>query len=119
MHQIQGALMLTDEYRYKILKELKQNPNISQRELAKRLEVSLGKVNFCIKALIDKGLVKVENFKKNTNKMGYFYLLTPKGAEEKILLTHRFLQLKLKEHQVLETEIKRLRQEVNAMNRGK
>ncbi|WP_417447170.1 MarR family EPS-associated transcriptional regulator [Kangiella sp.] len=106
--------MLTDEYRYKILKELQQDPNISQRELAKRLDISLGKANFCLKALIEKGLVKADNFKNNANKIGYLYLLTPKGIEEKVTLTHRFLQRKLKEHQELEKEIEQLRQEVKA-----
>ena len=104
--------MLTDEYRYKILKELQQDPDISQRELAKRLDISLGKANFCLKALIEKGLVKAENFKNSTNKVGYLYLLTPKGIEEKVSLTQRFLQRKLKEHEALEKEIEQLRQEV-------
>ncbi|MGO2233612.1 MarR family EPS-associated transcriptional regulator [Marinomonas sp. UCMA 3892] len=104
--------MLTDEYRYKILKELQQDPDISQRELAKRLDISLGKANFCLKALIEKGLIKAENFKNSTNKIGYLYLLTPKGIEEKVSLTQRFLQRKLKEHEVLEKEIEQLRQEV-------
>lgn len=104
--------MLTDEYRYKILKELQQDPNISQRELAKRLDISLGKANFCLKALMEKGLIKAENFKKSTNKTGYLYLLTPKGIEEKVTLTQRFLQRKLREHEALEQEIEQLRKEV-------
>ena len=106
--------MLTDEYRYKILKELQQEPDISQRELAKRLEISLGKANFCLKALIEKGLIKAENFKNSTNKIGYLYLLTPKGIEEKVTLTQRFLQRKLKEHEALEKEIEQLRREVKS-----
>lgn len=106
--------MLTDEYRYKILKELQQEPDISQRELAKRLEISLGKANFCLKALIEKGLIKAENFKNSTNKIGYLYLLTPKGIEEKVTLTQRFLQRKLKEHEALEKEIEQLRKEVKS-----
>lgn len=104
--------MLTDEYRYKILKELQQDPDLSQRELAKRLDISLGKANFCLKALIEKGLVKAENFKNSTNKVGYLYLLTPKGIEEKVSLTQRFLQRKLKEYETLEKEIELLREEV-------
>tara|TARA_R110001583_G_scaffold195527_1_gene375384 strand:- start:22377 stop:22706 length:330 start_codon:yes stop_codon:yes gene_type:complete len=108
--------MLTDEYHYKILKELQQDPDISQRELAKRLEISLGKANFCLKALIEKGLVKVENFKKNPTKIGYLYLLTPKGIEEKVSLTQRFLQRKLKEREVLEKEIEQLRDETRTKN---
>ncbi|WP_137170464.1 MarR family EPS-associated transcriptional regulator [Marinomonas sp. FW-1] len=106
--------MLTDEYRYKILKELQQDPDISQRELAKRLDISLGKANFCLKALIEKGLIKAENFKNSTNKVGYLYLLTPKGIEEKVSLTQRFLQRKLKEHEALEKEIEQLRKEVRS-----
>ena len=106
--------MLDDEYRYKILKQLQQNPDISQRELAKRLNISLGKANFCVKALIEKGLVKADNFKNSTNKIGYLYLLTPKGIEEKVSLTQRFLQRKLKEHEALEKEIEQLRQEVRS-----
>ena len=106
--------MLTDEYRYKILKELQQDPDISQRELAKRLGISLGRANFCLKALIEKGLIKAENFKNNTNKVGYLYLLTPQGIEDKVLLTQSFLKRKLKEHEELEKEIEQLRQEVKS-----
>ncbi|WP_417537716.1 MarR family EPS-associated transcriptional regulator [Marinomonas sp.] len=104
--------MLTDEYRYKILKELQQDPDVSQRELAKRLGISLGKANFCLKALIEKGSIKADNFKNNANKIGYLYLLTPKGIEEKIVLTQRFLQRKIIEYEKLEQEIEQLRQEV-------
>ena len=108
----QGANMLTDEYRYKILKELQQDPDLSQRELAKRLGISLGKANFCLKALIEKGSIKADNFKSNANKTGYLYLLTPKGLEEKVTLTQRFLQRKIAEYEALEQEIEQLRQEV-------
>tara|TARA_R110001583_G_scaffold169859_1_gene323075 strand:+ start:313 stop:669 length:357 start_codon:yes stop_codon:yes gene_type:complete len=111
--------MLTDEYHYKILKELQQDPDITQRELAKRLDMSLGKANFCLKALIEKGLVKAENFKNSTHKMRYLYLLTPKGIEEKISLTQRFLQRKLKEHETLEEEIEKLRYEMSVINQEK
>ena len=106
--------MLTDEYRYKILKELQQDPDISQRELARRLNISLGKTNFCLKALIEKGLVKADNFKNSTNKTKYLYLLTPKGLEEKVSLTQNFLKRKLKEHEELEKEIEQLRKEVKS-----
>ncbi|MBR7889310.1 MarR family EPS-associated transcriptional regulator [Marinomonas sp. A79] len=104
--------MLTDEYRYKILKELQQDPDISQRELAKRLGISLGRANFCLKALIEKGLIKAENFKNSVNKAGYLYLLTPKGLEAKVTLTQNFLQRKIAEYEVLEQEIEQLRKEV-------
>ena len=104
--------MLDDEYRYKILKALQQYPSMSQRDLAKRLDISLGKTNFCVKALIEKGLLKVGNFKNSTNKISYLYLLTPKGIEEKVTLTQRFLQSKITEYETLEKEIEQLRQEV-------
>jgi EPS-associated MarR family transcriptional regulator len=104
--------VLTDEYRYKILKELQQDPCIKQRELARRLDISLGKANFCLKALIEKGLIKVDNFKNSANKSGYLYLLTPQGIEDKVLLTQSFLKRKLKEHKELEKEIEQLRKEV-------
>lgn len=103
--------MLTDEYRYKILKTLEQNPEISQRDLARELGVSLGRVNFCLKALIDVGLLKVTNFRNSRNKLAYMYLLTPNGVKEKSLITERFLKLKLKEYEALEAEIKLLRSE--------
>lgn len=104
--------MLDEESRYKILKELEQDPDISQRELARRLDISLGKTNFCLKALVEKGLIKAENFKKNTNKAGYLYLLTPKGIEEKISLTQKFLKRKIAEYEALEKEIEQLRREM-------
>lgn len=108
--------MLTDEYRYKILKELQQDPDISQRELARRLGISLGKANFCLKALIEKGLVKADNFKNSTNKVGYLYLLTSKGIEAKGLLTKAFLQRKLVEYEELEKEIEQLKVSVRQSN---
>jgi len=108
--------MLTDEYRYKILKALEQNPEISQRDLARELGVSLGRVNFCLKALIDVGLLKVSNFRNSRNKLAYMYLLTPSGVKEKSLITERFLKLKLKEYQNLEAEINMLRLEAKNNN---
>ncbi|MGB3385339.1 MAG: MarR family EPS-associated transcriptional regulator [Marinomonas sp.] len=104
--------MLTDEYRYKILKTLQQDPDLSQRELARRLGISLGRTNFCLKALIEKGLIKAGNFKRSDDKAKYLYLLTPKGIEDRALLTHQFLQRKLQEHEALTLEIESLRQEV-------
>ncbi|MBB3063195.1 MarR family EPS-associated transcriptional regulator [Microbulbifer rhizosphaerae] len=106
------GLMLTDEYRYKVLKLLADNPCLSQRELARELGISLGKVNYCLKALIDIGMIKVNNFKNSHNKQAYVYLLTPKGIEDKAKVTVRFLNRKLEEHQVLQQEIEALRQEV-------
>ena len=108
--------MLTDEYRYKLLRQLSDNPEISQRELAKALGISLGKVNFCLKALVDVGLVKVENFRNNPKKSGYLYLLTPTGIEQKSSITKNFLQRKIDEHKKLTNEIERLREEVAQQN---
>jgi|SRR5690606_19036546 len=106
------AAMLTDEYRYKILKLLSNNPHISQRELSRELGISLGKVNYCIHALIEKGIVKASNFKNSQNKQAYAYLLTPKGIEDKAKVTARFLNRKLAEYETLQTEIEVLRREV-------
>lgn len=105
--------MLTDEYRYKILKLVKNRPEISQRELAAELGVSLGKVNFCLKALIDVGLIKVDNFRNSKNKLAYAYLLTPKGMEEKAKVTLRFLKKKLQEYEALNNEIMLLKEEIH------
>ena len=103
--------MLTDEYRYKILKILEQNPKISQRNLARELGTSLGRTNYCLKALIKVGLLKVTNFRNNRNKLAYIYLLTPSGIKEKSLITERFLKSKLQEYEALEAEINVLRKE--------
>jgi len=114
--------MLSDEYRYKILKRLETNPETSQRELASELGISLGGVNYCVQALIEKGLVKAKNFRNSRNKKGYAYLLTPKGIEEKAKITVQFLKLKLAEHEALTQEIKHLREEagrVTAPQSGK
>ena len=105
--------MLSDEYRYKILKLLEINPETSQRGLAKELGVSLGRVNYCIQALVEKGLVKANNFRNSKNKKGYAYLLTPRGIEEKARITVQFLKIKIAEHEELKKEIKNLRQETS------
>ena len=103
--------MLTDEYRYKILKILEKNPEINQRYLARELGASLGRTNYCLKALIKVGLLKVTNFRNNRNKLAYIYLLTPRGIKEKALITERFLKSKLQEYEALEAEINLLRNE--------
>ena len=105
--------MLTDEYRYKILKLLEAQPEISQRELAKSLGVSLGKANFCLKALIDIGLIKASNFRNSKNKLAYMYLLTPSGIEAKSSITLRFLKAKMQEYELLQAEISVLMQEAD------
>ncbi|MDX1353185.1 MAG: MarR family EPS-associated transcriptional regulator [Thiomicrorhabdus sp.] len=105
--------MLTDELRYKLLRALEKNPNMSQRAIAKELGISLGKVNFCINALLEVGLIKAKNFKNNQNKIGYAYVLTPQGIEEKSNVTVRFLQRKLEEHAEIEAEINQIRKELS------
>ena len=108
--------MLTDEYRYKILKVLEANPEISQRDLARELNISLGRVNFCLKALIEKGLLKATNFRNNKNKIAYMYFLTPNGIEEKSVITARFLKIKMQEYANLEAEIDQLRRDAIQTN---
>ncbi|MDP1659457.1 MAG: MarR family EPS-associated transcriptional regulator [Methylotenera sp.] len=97
--------MLTDEYRYKILKLVEAKPEISQRELAKNLGISLGKANFCLKALVEIGLLKATNFHNSQNKLAYMYLLTPTGIEEKSSITLRFLKSKMRDYELLQAEI--------------
>ena len=106
--------MLTDEYRSKILRLLVERPEISQRELARALGVSLGRVNFCLQALMDKGLVKASNFKNSNNKKAYMYFLTRKGIAEKARATARFLDRKVAEYEMLQREIESLRREVKS-----
>lgn len=108
--------MLTDEYRYRILKLVESNPMLSQRELAKELGVSLGKANFCLKALIDVGMIKVTNFRNNKNKSAYMYLLTPSGIEAKAIVTLKFFKRKIEEHDALMREIEELRKDVAKIN---
>ena len=99
----------------KVLRELTQTPEMTQRELSSRLGVSLGKVNFLVNALIQKGLIKAHNFKNSNNKKAYLYYLTPKGIEEKAKITYRFLKRKLKEYEQLEEQIKLLKKEVGEL----
>ena len=94
-----------------IFREIDRSPEMTQRELSSRLGISLGKVNFLINALIGKGFVKVENFRKSS-KSAYLYYLTPTGMEEKTRTTYRFLRKKIREYERLATEIQQLRKEV-------
>ena len=104
--------MLTDEIRYRILLELERDPQLSQRDLAQSLGVSVGKTNYCLRALVDRGFVKVENFRRSGNKLAYAYQLTPRGIADKARVTRRFLRTKLKEYKSLQSEIDELRREV-------
>lgn len=93
------------ENNYKVLKEIQNNPITSQRKLAKEVGFSLGKLNYCIKALQQKGLIKIDNFKKNPNKISYVYILTPKGIKKKAKLTMNFMIKKMKEYDDLKKEL--------------
>jgi EPS-associated MarR family transcriptional regulator len=103
--------MLTDEMRYKLMRLLQAHPEMSQRDVARELGVSLGRVNFCLRALVERGWIKVSNFKNSHNKAAYLYLMTPRGIEEKASLTVRFLQRKTEEYEALRAEIKQMRRE--------
>jgi len=103
--------MLTDEYRYKLLQLLEANPQASQRELANALGISLGKVNYCLNALMERGLIKARNFTNNRSKRAYMYYLTPRGFQEKARVTVRFFKQKMVEYEALREEIETLRRE--------
>jgi EPS-associated MarR family transcriptional regulator len=107
--------MHDDAIRYHLLKLVSERPEITQRELAVAVGISLGKTNFCLNALIKKGIVKTDNFRRNPNKGAYAYLLTPEGVQEKARVTVRFLQRKMAEYDTLREEIAVLRQEVEAL----
>jgi len=94
-----------------VLQEIERNPQITQRDLAQKLEISLGKLNFFIRTLIDKGVVKIKNFKNSKHKLAYMYLLTPAGIKIKIELTHKFFLSKTQEYERLKEEIERLKKE--------
>ena len=98
--------------RLRVMRAPEQSPHVSQRDIARDLGVSLGGVNFCIKALIDKGAVKVENFRASDNKMGYAYILTPEGIGERVRMTGRFVQRRMREYAALKAEIDGLRSEL-------
>ena len=100
------------DHEYYVLKKLEEQPDISQREIAAALGVSLGKVNYIIRACIDKGWVKARNFKNNESKMRYAYLLTPKGIVSRTKLAHHFLQRKLDEYDRLHSEIQELEKDL-------
>lgn len=104
-----------DEIHYRIFKFIEAQPDISQRQLAKALGISLGKTNYCLRALIDKGQVKARNFQRNPGKRSYVYLLTRKGIEEKAQLTACFLKRKMAEYELLKVEIEQLKDEFDVL----
>lgn len=103
--------MLDQSTSYDLLKTLESDPGLSQRDLAKRLGVSLGKINYCLNALVAKGCLKVNNFRNSDNKIAYAYLLTPHGVEHRARLTVEFLQIKMQEYEKLRADIKELKRE--------
>jgi EPS-associated MarR family transcriptional regulator len=102
-----------DEAQFRILRHVEANPRVSQRELARALGLSLGKVNYCLNALIEAGCIKASNFRGSRNKLAYAYLLTPRGIEQKAVATFNFLRQKVAEYEALRSEIADLRREVN------
>jgi EPS-associated MarR family transcriptional regulator len=103
---------LTDTQRLELLKLLQEQPQMSQRDLAQAMGVSLGKANYCLNALMQKGLVKLERFRANPEKRRYAYLLTPAGVREKTRITLAFLRRKVAEYEALEREIEQLRDDL-------
>lgn len=105
------ARLREDTY-YRVLHILQNRPEVSQRELAKELGISLGAMNYCLRALIQKGQIKIDNFRKSSHKLGYAYILTPQGLMEKSRITRRFLERKILEFEYLKKEIDKLSREV-------
>jgi EPS-associated MarR family transcriptional regulator len=112
-------VQIQEETHFRIMRILQENPDLTQRELAEKLGMSVGGLNYCLNALIDKGLVKMQNFSNSKNKFKYVYLLTPMGIVEKVALTTRFLSRKMEEYEALKLEIEALRSEVNAPGQDK
>lgn len=103
---------LQEDTHFRIMRILQDNPDLTQRELADKLGISVGGLNYCLKALINKGFVKMGNFQKSKNKFKYVYMLTPQGMAEKVALTSRFLKRKMDEYDALKVEIEALKTEV-------
>ena len=110
---------IQEDKHFQIMRILQENPDLTQRELAVKLGVSVGGLNYCISSLIDKGLVKMQNFSHSKNKFKYVYLLTPMGIAEKVALTTRFLSRKMEEYEALKLEIEALKSEVDAPEQAK
>ena len=106
---------MQDEIAYKLLKLVEEDPHLSQREIAKQMGISLGKANYCIKSLIDKGYIKAKNFYKSDTKGAYMYILTPRGWDEKARVTYRFLRRKMDEYEEIQELIERLKSETEQL----
>ena len=103
-----------DEHHLTLLKELATDSTLSQRDLSKRLGLSLGKVNYVLNALLDKGFVKAERFKNSRKKLAYMYVLTPEGIKRKVCLTGHFLKIKVREYDALKVEIEEMKRELES-----
>jgi EPS-associated MarR family transcriptional regulator len=109
------AKIQEDTY-FRLMHILRENPDLTQRELAEKLGISVGGLNYCLKALMEKGMVKMKNFTASKNKFGYVYVLTPTGMAEKATITQRFLQRKIDEYEALKLEIEALKTEADDNN---
>ena len=109
---------LQEDTKFRVMRLIQDNPSLTQRELAEELGISLGGLNYCLRALIAKGLVKMQNFNQAENKLKYVYVLTPSGIKERSSLTYRFLERKMKEYEHLKAEINALKSEFE-MVKGK
>ena len=110
---------IQDDTHFRIMRILQENPDLTQRELADKLGMSVGGLNYCLNAMIDKGLVKMQNFSNSKNKFKYVYLLTPIGMAEKVAITTRFLSRKMEEYEALKLEIELLKSEVDGPGQEK
>ena len=104
-----------EEAHYKLLRLIESRPQLTQRQLARELGMSLGKINYCVNALIEKGWIKARNFRNNNHKLSYAYLLTPRGIEQKAVITLHFLRQKVSEYEMLRKEIAQLQREVDEL----
>jgi EPS-associated MarR family transcriptional regulator len=110
---------LQEDTNFRVMRLLQENPDLTQRELAEKLGVSVGGLNYCLKALMEKGLVKMQNFTHSKNKFGYVYVLTPRGIAEKAKLTSNFLKRKMEEYEALKAEIEALKSEATRIRSNK
>ena len=108
--------MIKKEIHLDLLRKLEVSPELTQRELSKEMGVSLGKINYCMQKLVEKGWVKISNFSNNPSKVSYIYLLTPQGIEQKGRLTIAFLKIKLEEYEVLKNEINKLKKDAQKLH---
>ena len=108
---------IQEDTNFRVMRILQDNPDLTQRELAEKLGVSVGGLNYCIKALMDKGWVKMQNFQNSKNKFKYVYLLTPQGMAEKVSLTSIFLERKMHEYEALKVEIESLNQDLKSVGK--